>query len=140
MPELNQPTHIFIVENNKLYVRMLDYIFKKDFNKRFYNFRSEEEVLNHLHLRPDLVIIDESLPGSFDILTEVKKKDANTRVIIYSIERGLSKEFVEAGADDFVTKGEGDLDLLSKKTDTFLESAIQNDHPAKRSEPAKQTS
>src|SRR5581483_11598549 len=97
MTDNNNVIHIFIVENNKIYLSLLEYIFKKRFNNRFYNFLTEEECLSHFHLNPDIVVIDDSLPGSYDTIMEIRKNNANTRIICLVDPAGPKVAFESAG-------------------------------------------
>jgi DNA-binding NarL/FixJ family response regulator len=125
MAAQKKPTHIFIVENSKLYVRMLDYIFKKDFSYRFINFTSGEDCLQHLHLEPRVIVLDHTLPGmnGFDTLQEIQKKSPGSHVImrLSDADGRLPSELFEAGAGDYIFKENSDTaEAVNEKIENFL--------------------
>lgn len=129
---VQSPVNIFIVENNKLYLRLLEYIFTKNFNYRFYNHKSEEEVIRHLNMKPRLVIVDYSLPGGYDMIRHVRKneKDCHIIVLMNQADKQLTSDIIAAGANDYVMKGEYEVDELVEKTETYLSGKA----PAKAAE------
>ena len=115
----DRPRHIFIVEDNEIYSMMLDYILSKDSMYRFVSFKSGEECIKNLYLRPDVIILDYGLPGmnGYETLLEIKKYDPAIHVVMLTTHRepGLEKKLLEAGADDFVQKqGHGELQVIQK--------------------------
>src|SRR4051794_25810145 len=115
------PTHIFVVENNKLYIDMLDYIFSKDFSHRFVNFKTGEECLDNLHLNPDIIVLDYSLPGisGYDTLVEIKKNHPHIYVLVLLSDKDdkLPSELFEAGADDYILKENMQEDEIADKVE-----------------------
>jgi DNA-binding NarL/FixJ family response regulator len=118
------PTHIFIVENDKMYINMLDYIFSKDFSHRFVNFKTGEECLENMHLNPDIVILDYSLPGinGYETLMEIKKNHPHIYVLVLLSDKDdkLPSELFEAGADDYILKENIKGDEIVDKIEAFL--------------------
>jgi DNA-binding NtrC family response regulator len=76
------PTHIFIVENNKIFVKMLDYVFTKDYSHRFIDFTSCEECVKNLHFNPEIIVLDSELPEYRSVLHKLKKKSPKPHVIL----------------------------------------------------------
>jgi DNA-binding NarL/FixJ family response regulator len=125
MAAQKKPTHIFVVENGKLYVRMLEYIFKKDFSYRFINFTCGEDCLQHLHLDPRVIILDHALPGmnGYETLQEIQKKSPGTHVIyrMSDADGKLPSELFEAGAGDYILKESSDaVETVNEKIENFL--------------------
>jgi DNA-binding NarL/FixJ family response regulator len=118
------PTHIFVVENNKIYVKMLDYIFLKDINYRFINYTSGEECLQNMHLKPDFVAVDYTLPGmnGYETLLKIKKEHPNVHVLMLMSDSDgkLPSELFEAGADDYIIKETSGGQEINEKIETFL--------------------
>jgi CheY-like chemotaxis protein len=118
------PTHIFVVENDKMYVGMLDYIFSKDFSYRFVNFKSGEECLENMHLNPDLMLLDCSLPGinGYETLIEIRKNHPHVYIIMLlgDGDEKLPSDLFEAGADDYIMKENMKGDEITEKIETFL--------------------
>jgi DNA-binding NarL/FixJ family response regulator len=119
------PTHIFIVENDNIFVRMLDYIFSKNLDYRFLDFKAGEDCLKNLHLNPDLVVIDYSLPAmnGFETLQELKELNPDVAVImLISVNDGrLPAELLNAGARDYILKDGNEVNMLTEKIERFLQ-------------------
>jgi CheY-like chemotaxis protein len=117
-------THVFVVENNRLYVEMLDYIFSKDFSHRFVNFKSGEECLENLHLSPDIIVLDYGLPGinGLETLKEIRKDHPHIYIISLMSENDdvLPSQLFDAGADDYVLKGKNYEEMVTEKVENFL--------------------
>jgi DNA-binding NarL/FixJ family response regulator len=118
------PLHIFIVENCGLFVRLLDYVFSKHILYRFLDFKSGEDCLKNLHINPELVILDYSLPGmnGLETLQELKEQHPAAHVIMMLSEedRRLPAEFLNAGAADYVIKDGREEQVLIEKIETYL--------------------
>src|ERR1044072_8698864 len=97
-----RPIHIFIVENNKTFVSMLDYIFSKSILYRFLDFRSGEDCLRNMHLHPEIVVLDHQLEGmnGFETLQEIKEQhpDVHVMMLLRENDSKLPAEFMNAGA------------------------------------------
>lgn len=124
MAAKKNPTHIFIVESHKLYVDMLDYIFSKDFSYRFVNFKSGEECLENMHLNPDVILLDFSLPGinGYDTLKKIKERHPEVFVLVLISDKDdkLPSELFEAGADDYILKESMNREQITEKVEAFL--------------------
>ena len=122
--EAKVPLHIFVVENNGLFVRMLDYVFSKDILYRFLDFKSGEDSLKNLHLAPELILLDYALPGmnGFETLQEIREHHPAAHVIILlSTDDGrLPAEFLNAGAADYVMKDGTEDEQVIEKVEAFL--------------------
>ena len=118
------PLHIFIVENDKLFVRLLNYVFSKNILYRFLDFKSGEDALKNLSLHPELVILDYALPGmnGFETLQEIKEQHPNAHVIMLLKEddKRLPAEFLNAGAADYVIKDGTEENAVIEKIENFL--------------------
>lgn len=126
MTPTKKTTHIFIVESGKLYVNMLDYIFKKDFTYRFINFKSGEECIQNLHLQPEIIVLDHELPGmnGYETLIEIKKHHPAAHVIVWisDADNRLPSELFEAGAGDYVMKENFGVSGISQKIERYLKN------------------
>jgi DNA-binding NarL/FixJ family response regulator len=110
---------IFIVEDNEIFSMMLDYILSKDSIYDFVNFKSGEECLANMHMKPDIVILDYGLPGisGYETLLGIKKVCPDTHVIILSSnkDRALAAKLLSVGADDYILKqGHGETQLINR--------------------------
>jgi DNA-binding NarL/FixJ family response regulator len=79
-----------------------------------------------LRLQPDVTLLDLSMPNvnGFDALRQIKKRDANIKIIILTMyqEAGLAIEALKLGASGFVLKHKSDGELL-----TALEAVLSGD-------------
>ena len=75
-----------------------------------------EAVAKSKELRPDVVILDISMPdlNGADAARRIRKESANTEVLILSVHHSdqLIREIVDAGASGYVLKSDSDRDLI----------------------------
>lgn len=133
----NKPRHVFIVDNDRIFVRLLDYIFSKDLGFRFLDFKSGEDALRHMSLAPELIILDHRLPGmnGIETLLEVRETDPEVPVVTLSDESDgkLPAEFLNKGAHEHVLKTENFITELSAIIDRVLENeTARTARPARR--------
>lgn len=119
------PVPIFIVENNGIFEKMLDYIFSKDIVFKFHEFKSEEDCVKNLHIKPEVIVLDHSLSGIMngsDTIREIKKQNYNTHIIILLDESDskLAPKLLNAGANDYIFKGRECASELAKRLDKYL--------------------
>ena len=92
-----------------------------------------EEVLRlAAHLKPDLVLLDMSMPGpgGIEITRELNRRVPSTRVLILTIheDMGLMREAIRAGAAGYIIKRAVDFELL-----TAIQTVMRGDlylHPS----------
>lgn len=82
---------IFLVDDNKVYLKLLEQELCKNHKYEVYSFLSGEECLEKLFLKPDIAIVDYHLDEHNDhaangdiILEKIKALSPNTEVIIIS--------------------------------------------------------
>src|ERR1700751_1877795 len=77
---------VFIVEDNRIYSMVLDYVLSKDSVYKFSSFQSGEECVANLDQDPDIVILDYMLPGmnGYETLLAIKKHNPKIHVLILS--------------------------------------------------------
>jgi DNA-binding NarL/FixJ family response regulator len=74
------------------------------------------ELLSLLHtLIPDMVILDISMPNlrGIDVVSEIKKRCPETKVLILSMHKEYLHQAVSAGVDGYLLKEEADRELFS---------------------------
>lgn len=124
MATTKTPTYIFIVEDKKRYVNMLDYIFLKDLSYRFVNFKTGEECLTSMSLNPQMVVLDHTLPGmnGYETLMKIKKDYPHTYVLILISDKDdkLPSDLFEAGADDYILNETNTGEDITDKIESFL--------------------
>jgi DNA-binding NarL/FixJ family response regulator len=128
-----KPVHIFIAENDRIFVRLLDYVFTKDLRYRFLDFKTGEDSLKNLALEPAIIVLDYKLPGmnGVETMLELREQYGEGRVIMLSSpeDKKLPAEFLNAGADEHVLKDGTEIEKLSQLIDSFL---VEADQPASR--------
>jgi DNA-binding response OmpR family regulator len=134
MVALKTPTYIFIVENDKHYIKLLDYIFLKDINYRFVNFKSGEECLTNINLNPEMIVLDHTLPGinGYETLVQIKKESPDTHVLMMLSHKDekLPSDLFEAGADDYILKEADYHGELSNRIESFLKRRLNKNAEA----------
>src|SRR5690606_19415923 len=127
--ETRVPQHIFVVENSKLFIGLLDYVFSKSITYRFLDFKSGEDCLSNLHLQPKLVVLDQVLPGmnGLETLLELKEQHSETHVIVLldADERHLPTHFIKAGAAACIVKDGNEHVIVAEKIESFLRADLE---------------
>jgi DNA-binding NarL/FixJ family response regulator len=117
--ETIKPKHIFIVENNKIFVNLLDYIFSKNISYRFMDFNSGESCLKNLHVNPEVVVLDYQLTGmnGFETLQEIREQNREVYVLSLISEKDgkLPAELLNAGANDYILKDGREVEKIVEK-------------------------
>jgi DNA-binding NtrC family response regulator len=124
-------SRVFIVEDNDMHSLMMDYLLSKDSMAHIKKFRSGEECIENLGLKPDVVILDYGLPGINGMQTfmEIKKHDPEIPVIVVTEnrDRHVAEKFLSAGVYDYIQKDEDAFEQVSKVTDSILNIMAQKE-------------
>src|ERR1700722_129487 len=117
-------SRVFIVEDNDMDSLMMDYLLSKETMTNIKKFRSGEECIENLGLKPDVVILDYSLPGinGMQTLMQIKKYDPEIPVIVITGNKDeeVAQGFLDAGVYDYIQKKENAFEQVSKITDGIL--------------------
>lgn len=112
---------VYVVEDNPLFVLMLNYRFDEWTNVRLTHFTSAEECLKHVeshHTHPALYVLDYQLPGmnGLDALKQIKRLDTDSRVAILSstLNREVTLALMQAGAEEVIEKRDRYLEKLCR--------------------------
>ncbi|MFI5151296.1 MAG: response regulator [Bacteroidia bacterium] len=109
---------LFIVEDGEACTFLLKYKLQKSPEYRIQHYRSGDEVIGNLHLNPDLVILDDKLPGmnGIQILQTLKKQFNKIPVIILSTPESSSAflEYMKEGIYDYLIKDKDSSKLADK--------------------------
>lgn len=112
---------VYIIEDNPLFVLMLNYRFDEWTNVRLTHFTSAEECLKHVvsyHNYPALYVLDYQLPGmnGLDALKQIKKIDTESRVAILSstLNHEVTLALMQAGAEEVIEKRDRYLEKLGR--------------------------
>jgi|GEM_PF-624334 len=99
---------VFIIEDNEMHSMMLDYLLSKDESFNITRFKSGEECIQKLNLKPDLIILDYSLPGmdGLETFKQIKKIDPDIPVVVVTENKSnsLATQFLARGAYDYILK------------------------------------
>lgn len=105
---LQKLCRIFITEDDLMYRKMLAYLLKSDEEIDLHIFENGQACLDHLHLEPDLIILDYTLPDCTgeEMLQKIKSIHKEQMVIILSglNDPELIKDLFEIGAYDYIVK------------------------------------
>lgn len=107
---------IFVVEDDPTYKKFLKYVLglNPDFEVEF--FSSGNECIKNLHLKPNIIALDYTLPdmSGEDVLKRVKVFDSGIQVIIVSAQEeiGTAVQLLKLGAYDYIVKNEDTKDRL----------------------------
>ncbi|HTF81720.1 MAG TPA: sigma-54 dependent transcriptional regulator, partial [Cytophagales bacterium] len=101
-------TRIFIVEDDKFYRSLLDHHLSLNPDYEVHKFSTGKECLSNLHLNPDVITLDYSLPDTtgYEILRKIRSNNKDIPVIIVSGQDdiGTAVELLKEGAYDYITK------------------------------------
>jgi DNA-binding NtrC family response regulator len=120
---------IFIVDDDKVILNLLEYTFKSREGYEVKTFYSGEECLKNLDLKPDLIVLDHLLYLSgednmtgLDTLKELRKKDNDVPVIILSAQNDISlvREFIQNGAIKYIPKADYFIDTLLESVEKVM--------------------
>lgn len=110
------PFRIFIIEDDPWYGELLKYHLSLNPDYEVNLFDSAKAGLERLHLQPDVVCIDFSLPDmqGDQLLTYLKAVDSNLPVIVISGQEdvAVAVNLLKAGANDYLVKNDNTRELL----------------------------
>lgn len=116
MKAKNTSTRIFVVEDDFMYQRMIKYVMELNPDHEVHVFSSGQECLQQLHLQPDIISLDYTLPDMTgeEVLEKIKKFNEEIIVVILSGQQDISTavKLLKEGAYDYITKDEETKDRL----------------------------
>lgn len=108
--------NIYIVEDDPWYGEILDYHLSLNPDYKVTRFESGKEVLAKMHLKPDLVTIDFSLPdiAGDELFKKIREASPNVPVIVISSQEevAVAVNLLKMGVNDYLVKDEATKDLL----------------------------
>jgi DNA-binding NtrC family response regulator len=111
-------TLIFIVEDDAAYATALSHALEK---KNFMNvriFSSGEECLEHMGLKPEVILLDfmlgEDKKDGMEVLKAIRKHDHDVQVVFLTAvdELEIATQTMKLGAYDYVVKSEGAIERI----------------------------
>ena len=120
---------IFIVDDDKVILNLLEYTFKSREGYNVKTFGSGEECLQNLNLNPDLIVLDhlfylrgvDGMSG-LETLKELRIKSPDVPVIILSGQEDLAliREFIKNGAIKYIPKADYFIDVLVESVEKVV--------------------
>ena len=120
---------IFIVDDDKVILNLLEYTFKSREGYNVKTFDSGEECLGNLHLDPDLIVLDHLFylrgvngMSGLETLKEIRIKSPDVPVIILSGQEDLAliREFIKNGAIKYIPKADYFIDVLVESVEKVV--------------------
>ena len=120
---------IFIVDDDKVILNLLEYTFKSREGYEVRTFASGEDCLAHLEMKPDLIVLDhmfyvhgEKRMSGLDTLIELKKRIKDVPVIVLSGQDDtlLVREFILNGALKYIPKEDYFIDALVESVEKVI--------------------
>ncbi|MFA6945155.1 MAG: sigma-54 dependent transcriptional regulator [Pedobacter sp.] len=108
--------HIFIIEDDPWYGEILEYHLTLNPDYHISRFGSAKDCLDNLHLKPDLITIDYSLPDMTgeQLFTRIRGLNASVPVIVISGQEkvGTAVSLLKMGVAEYLVKDDHTKDLL----------------------------
>jgi DNA-binding NarL/FixJ family response regulator len=111
---------VFFVDDDKLILNLLEYTFKSRDGIRVKTFFSGEECLDHMQLKPDLVVVDHMFMvekgqmNGLQIVKKIREIDQDTTILVLSSQEDESiiADFIQSGAKQYISKDDYFIDTL----------------------------
>jgi DNA-binding NtrC family response regulator len=107
---------IFVVEDDVMYSKILSHKLSMDPEFEVSVFNDGESFLKKLHLKPDVVTLDHSLPDitGLELLKKIKKEHPNIQVVVLSAQENVATaiELIQSGAYDYILKDAKSMDKI----------------------------
>jgi len=126
---MSDKSTILLVDDDFIFLEMLKESLVDEDKYNIVGFQSGGECLNHLHLKPDIIVLDYFLnsenpnaKNGLDVLKEIKKRDSKVKVIILSGQEdgNLVYDFVRENAANYVVKDDNAFDNIKKAIENAL--------------------
>jgi DNA-binding NtrC family response regulator len=113
---------IFVVEDDPMYLRLVKYVMELNPDHEVHTFTNGRDCLKNLHLKPQILSLDYSLPDMTggDLMRQVKKilPEAGFLVLSAQKEVGVAVGLLREGVFDYITK--------DSETREKLANSVQN--------------
>jgi len=111
---------VFFVDDDKLILNLLEYTFKSRDGIRVKTFFSGEECLDHMQLKPDLVVVDHMFTGikgqmnGLQVVRKIREIDQDATILVLSgqDDEGIIADFIQSGAKQYISKDDYFIDTL----------------------------
>lgn len=121
---------VFFVDDDKMILNLLEYTFKSRDGIRVKTFFSGEECLDHMQLKPDLVVVDHMFTGvkgqmnGLQVVRKIREIDQETTILVLSgqDDQDIIAEFIRSGAKQYISKDDYFIDSLIETIETEIGS------------------
>lgn len=133
---------IHIVEDDNWYAELLGYHLSLNPDYQIEKYATGQEMLNHLHEKPDVITLDYSLPdfSGDELIKRIRRDSPNTQVVIISGQENVRTaiELLKEGAYDYIVKDDDTKDRLWNTIIKIKEnSSLRNEIEVLREEVGK---
>lgn len=116
MEYIPEPIKIFVVEDDPVYIKLLQYVAELNPDHVVRVFETGQACIDHLHENPTVITLDYSLPDmtGAEVLQSIKAYNAETPVILVSSQESINTavELLKQGAYDYIPKDNDTRDRL----------------------------
>ncbi len=116
---------IFIIEDNPLFLKMIEENLKKNKLSNFKSFTNVEDCIDDIYANPDIVIMDYELGNmdGLDLINMIKNRISNPYMIMLtqSEDIGIALKALQGGAYDYIHKDEISFKLLKSIIEKIIE-------------------
>jgi two-component system, NtrC family, response regulator AtoC len=113
-----KPKNIFLVEDSEIFSVLMNQRLCEMPELKVYAYTSAEEAIKDLYIAPDVIVLDNFLPGmtGIEALKRIKQKKPDIPVVLISSQENpqLSIQAFNAGASDFISKSAFSADAICK--------------------------
>ena len=117
---------IFVIEDDEWYGEFLKYHLELNLNYKVHWFKKATECLKNIHLNPDVITIDLSIPGMSgeELFQKINKIAPEIPVLIISgqTEIQLALDLLRAGAYEYIYKDNNAIDFLKSSLSKINET------------------
>jgi DNA-binding NarL/FixJ family response regulator len=111
---------VFFVDDDKMILNLLEYTFKSRDGIQVKTFFSGEECLDHMQLKPDLVVVDHMFTGvkgqmnGLQVVRKIREISQETTILVLSgqDDQDIIAEFIQSGAKQYISKDDYFIDTL----------------------------
>ena len=139
MKKKTLPFKVFVIEDDPMFQRMVKYIMELNPDHEVHVFATGEECIQNLHLNPNIISLDYTLPDitGAEVLKQIKHYNNNIAVVILSSQQDVSTavQLLREGAYDYITKdGETKERLLNAITNIKEQQSLLSELDTLKSE------
>jgi DNA-binding NarL/FixJ family response regulator len=111
---------VFFVDDDKMILNLLEYTFKSRGGIRVNTFFSGEECLDHMQLKPDLVVVDHMFTGvrgqmnGLQVVRKIREIDKDVTILVLSgqEDENIIADFIQSGVKQYISKDDYFIDTL----------------------------